>query len=288
MCSKTTTSVGDKLIQLVRSATQTALIVSPYIKSSAFTRLLEELQPEVKLIVFTRWKVIDIIQGASDTFVWLQVKNANGIMFHNSRLHAKYYRMDSEVLTGSANLTESGMGWTDCPNLETLTHPYSEFDSEEFEAELRQESVVISESHYKNYEKLENLFLSNNRIIYENKARDIFNFRPRTHDFNLISRAYLNGIDMLNLSREYKKLVSLDLSELSIPVGLENKQCLLYIRAKISLCPFFNLVEQSKDSDSFERTYEHVSAILNEDSLQLRNQVINALYWLNFLPNFIE
>ena len=288
MSLKTTINAGEQLLKLVRSATRTVFIVSPYIKSSAFIRLLEELQPSAELIVFTRWKEIDIIQGASDISVWLQVQKVNGSMFHNSRLHAKYYRMDKNILIGSANLTNSGMGWSNCPNLEVLTHPHCGFDIDIFEAELLQESVKISESQYKDYEYLEQMFLSHNRIIDENKAQDILNYRPRTSEFNLIQRAYTHGIDSLNLSSDSKELVSLDLSDLSIPIGLESKQCLLYIRTKISLCPFFNLVEQCQDSESFERTYEHVSSILNEDSIQLRNQIRNALYWLNFLPNVIE
>lgn len=113
---------GDRLVELLASATQNVLICAPFVKTGVLTRLLQAIPSHVPIRVVTRWLVSEIAVGVSDLEVLDVVAAREGARLDLlDRLHAKIYVADSVALVGSANLTGAALGWSDRPNLELLT-----------------------------------------------------------------------------------------------------------------------------------------------------------------------
>ena len=100
-------------------AQHSAVIVAPYIKTHALTRVLRVMSSDLQdLIVVTRWAPEDIVSGVCDLQIFEHVQNRNATLKIHPHLHAKYYRVDGHCLVGSANLTGRGFGWSWPANIE--------------------------------------------------------------------------------------------------------------------------------------------------------------------------
>ena len=109
------------MLSLLGSARRNALIVAPFIRSAALSRLVDCIAVGAEVIVVTRWRPIDLIAGASDLGVF-DVAHAREIpLYLRHDLHAKLFAGDDKCLVGSANVTLSGLGWRIPYNLELLT-----------------------------------------------------------------------------------------------------------------------------------------------------------------------
>lgn len=143
---------GDCLEQLCRSTTQILWLVAPFIKQATLKRLLDQVAPETRVNCVTRWRPDEIVAGVSDLEVWLLIRERpNSALWLRSDLHAKYYRGDQRMLIGSANLTNTALGWSPRPNLELL------IDAEplpEFEWELLVGSVEVDNSIYEQIKQM--------------------------------------------------------------------------------------------------------------------------------------
>ncbi len=135
-------SPGTAVQTLLGSASETVLIVAPFIRSHALERLLEAVPEGVEVSVVTRWRPLDIISGASDLGV-LDVTDAAAIpLFLRHDLHAKLFAADGNCLVGSANVTATALGWREPANLELLS-PVARDTPEiaDFERELLRSAV---------------------------------------------------------------------------------------------------------------------------------------------------
>lgn len=113
--------LGDELVEIVAGARQECLLAAPYIKRDALGRLLAAIPLSCVVRVVTRWRVDEIAMGVSDLEVWDSlVERGNAELWLQPTLHAKYYRADERVAIGSANLTNSALGWRPNANLEIL------------------------------------------------------------------------------------------------------------------------------------------------------------------------
>lgn len=99
---------------------QEVIIVSPYIKLRAAKWLLSLLPPYAQILVLTRANPVDCVLRATDieALELLYQKGAN--IYLDNSLHAKYFRFDSTVLIGSANLTNRGVYLLEAHNTELL------------------------------------------------------------------------------------------------------------------------------------------------------------------------
>ena len=97
-----------------------AVIVAPFVKTKTVHWLLGMLDENCKIRLLTRARLFDFILGASDVECWPAIWNCGGEIFIEQSLHAKYYRFDQAVFTGSANVTESALSRSNKPNLELL------------------------------------------------------------------------------------------------------------------------------------------------------------------------
>lgn len=113
--------LGNRLEALCADAKQELVLVAPFIKVNTLRRLLSRVPQHIDVKCVTRWRPDEIAVGVSDLDVWTLLKERqNTSLWLRSDLHAKYYRADAICLVGSANLTDTALGWSPHPNLELL------------------------------------------------------------------------------------------------------------------------------------------------------------------------
>ena len=68
----------------------------------------------------TRWRLTDLLAGASDLGVYDVAESRAVPLYLRHDLHAKFFAADEMCLIGSANVTETALGWRSPANLELL------------------------------------------------------------------------------------------------------------------------------------------------------------------------
>ena len=140
---------GDVVASILKSAEHCVLIVAPFIRSEALSRVIEDIPNDIETTVVTRWRPSDLLSGASDLEVY-DLAISNGFsLFVRQDLHAKYFAADNDCLVGSANVTLTALGWRTPANLELLTATSRKSDDmREFEKSLMSGAVrVTAEQH---------------------------------------------------------------------------------------------------------------------------------------------
>nr|WP_166179447.1 phospholipase D family protein [Altererythrobacter segetis] len=129
---------GDQLLSLLKDAAHPVLLVAPFIKQEALSRLLSATPREVPVTCVTRWRPDEVASGVSDLEVLDLLAARDGSkLFLQAHLHAKLFRTGERRLVGSANITGRALGWVEPANLELLVAldgPHPELEA--FEAEL--------------------------------------------------------------------------------------------------------------------------------------------------------
>ena len=114
------TPQGGRVIDLLGTAEQEVLIVAPFIRSAALERLLDAIPPGAETTIVTRWRPLDVLAGASDLGVFGIAEERGVQLLLRHDLHAKLFAADERCLVGSANVTDTALGWRVPPNLELL------------------------------------------------------------------------------------------------------------------------------------------------------------------------
>lgn len=138
------TTPGLALMQLASSCRRELILCAPFAKEAVLAQLLSVVRDDVRPVLITRWRPDEVAAGVSDTGVLQVLRAHGGAVYLHDRLHAKYYRHESQVLLGSANLTATALGWSAVPNLELLV-PSVASEIEALEGELLKESVVATD-----------------------------------------------------------------------------------------------------------------------------------------------
>ena len=238
------------------SGAQNLIVAAPYIKANALTKVLAEVSPTASLICITRWNPHDLAVGASDTECRTIVTERGGSFRLHPSLHAKYYRIDDEVLIGSANLTSSAMGWSPLPNLEILCRPGDDFDASAFQQELLKDTREIEDDELVHWESIAKIDTRSDRPIAGGQPL-LETWRPATRDPRHLELAYRDRLDEI-ASYDERRAARSDVQALQIPPGLTDEQ----IRAWVSTCllatPFANTVmklqSQGLDAPSASRS----------------------------------
>jgi hypothetical protein len=245
--------LGDYLEQLCRSTTQTLWLVAPFIKQATLKRLLEQVAPVVQVNCVTRWRPDEIVAGVSDLDVWLLIRERpNSTLWLRSDLHAKYYRGDQQVLIGSANLTNTALGWSLRPNLELL------IDAEllpDFERELLVGSVMVDNSIYEQIKlmvealppqtssKLDTTqFISGSLEDDDMPAMPIEAWLPMLRRPESLYKAYIGEWDKLGTGSRIAAIS--DLQALDIPSDLNREQFETYVGVQLLQKPIVRQVDQ--------------------------------------------
>lgn len=147
--------LGDEVTAVVKKAERSVLIVAPFIRSEALSRLIKTVPTEIETTVVTRWRLSDLLSGASDLDVYDLAQMFGFSLYVRHDLHAKYFAVDDRCLVGSANVTLTALGWKDPANLELLTAVSRTSDRmREFEDLLMAGSVVVSAAQHKRLKDL--------------------------------------------------------------------------------------------------------------------------------------
>lgn len=112
---------GNRVRLMLSNAQNEAIICAPYIKLSALEKIVKLVPNDVLLKVYMNLRAIDVYLGVTDIGVYDFCKNRHNTYLYNiQNLHAKLYSADEIVLIGSANVTNSALGWVSSPNVEIL------------------------------------------------------------------------------------------------------------------------------------------------------------------------
>lgn len=111
---------GDDVLELLSGARRDVLVVAPFIRARALERLLDSVSPDATITVVTRWRPADLLAGASDLDVFDLVQSRSARLLLRHDLHAKLFAADNKCLVGSANVTDTALGWRMPANLELL------------------------------------------------------------------------------------------------------------------------------------------------------------------------
>ena len=100
-----------RIRSLFADATQSVVVVAPFIKVRALRSLVAVIPPDVGGRCVTRWLPREIAAGVSDPeIVDVLEERGNFALELVDRLHAKLYAADRRCLVGSANVTRAGLG----------------------------------------------------------------------------------------------------------------------------------------------------------------------------------
>lgn len=137
--------LGFDVISLLRSAKQNVLIVAPFIRARPLDVLLDEIPADVDTKVVTRWRRDDLLAKVSELGVYDSVQSRGAGLFLRNDLHAKLFAADDRCLVGSANVTDTALGWLPNENLELLVSvPRSESVVSRFEKRLFEKAVLAT------------------------------------------------------------------------------------------------------------------------------------------------
>lgn len=137
--------LGDNIISFLSQARHNVLIVAPFIRSEALSRMLDSIQVNVEIKIVTRWRPADLIAGASDLDVFDIATNREIPLYLRNDLHAKLFAADKYCLVGSANVTSAALGWNAPANFELLVSISRSDDSiVTFEENLFESSVLAT------------------------------------------------------------------------------------------------------------------------------------------------
>ena len=143
-----TSNLGDQIARLLSGARERIVIVSAFVRGDALSRILSGANSDVPVTVFARWRLADLVCGASDLSAF-DIAREQGAEFRiHSALHAKAFIADNSALIGSANVTLSAFGESENPNTEILIPtPVDEPHIQSLLKSLFAESMIVDENH---------------------------------------------------------------------------------------------------------------------------------------------
>lgn len=270
---------GNALTSLCSGA-ENLVIAAPYIKVDALSRVLADVSPTASLICITRWNPQDLVVGASDIECRTIINDRGGSFRLHPSLHAKYYRIDNEVLIGSANLTSPAMGWSPQPNLEILCRAGDDLDACAFQQELLKDAREISDGEFTHWEKIIKINARiDNPIAGDQPLLDAW--RPATRDPRHLELAYQDRMEEI-ASRDEQRAAKFDIEAMSVPPGLMEEEFRTWISTCLLAIPFTNSVIRlyGKDSASASRVLAGTYSLGITDARRDMETVQN---WLAFL-----
>jgi hypothetical protein len=288
------THLGHQLSEFLADAQVELLVVAPFIKVDALERLLADVSESVQVDIFTRWRLSELSIGVSDIDVWKAVENReNTRLFLVNNLHAKYFRSDAKVITGSANVTATALGWSLAPNLELLISTDADDSCVKFEDSLSSSSIEVNEVIYREF-ALKLAEIDPPQILYSPDACPVlidFNYwTPSTRDPSDIWRVY-SGHPELVAERDFAEIKSiLSLVDLSATRLEDQTRFRKFFAAIILSLPFFKKISESFDSAlRFREGTELMEQLLNLSKEDAKAQWQVAIRWLiYFAPDQFE
>lgn len=242
------TPLGESLRRICAEA-ERIVLAAPYIKADALSRVVGEVSEDASLTCITRWQVEDIAAGVSDLECYSIIRGVGGEFRLHPYLHAKYFRADENVLIGSANITNSALGWATEPNVEILCSPGAGFDAASFEATLLNDSREIGDREFARWQSIQATVTQGDEREFSTHSWSHLNaWRPMTRDPANLLLAY-RGLEGEIASPDELDAVKRDMDILRLPQGMtvedvENRISIAFLNA-----PFVQDVLKSRDAD---------------------------------------
>ena len=143
-----TNNLGEEIARLLSNARERIIVVSAFVRGDALSRILSGANADIPVTVFARWRLVDLVCGASDLSAF-DVARKRGAEFRiHSALHAKAFIADNSALVGSANVTLSAFGESENPNTEILVStPADKPGIQSLLKSLFAESIIVDEDY---------------------------------------------------------------------------------------------------------------------------------------------
>ena len=285
------TALGEDVVAILVNAKRDALIVAPFIRTRALDMLLSHIPVGTQTTVVTRWRPTDLLMGVADLDVYDATVSKGASLYLRYDLHAKLFAADDRCLVGSANVTDTALGWRSPENLELLvTVSRSEPEVARFEerlfkgairatAALRDRLAAFLDSY-----QAPQLLLPD--FVHETSGQLQPDWIPRIRNPEELFSAYNGSTDVgraaLHAMRE-------DLSQIGIAPGMSEAMFREWIAAAISQTPLIQTVVYHIEQKG-EVTEPDVAAFLREfdiDAEVFRPRVVleNLERWLTcFFP----
>lgn len=235
--------------------------MAPFVKEHVLRRLLAVLDDDVRLTLITRWHPEEIAARVSDISCWELVKHRDQATFLLCpTLHAKYYRVDEEVLLGSANLTGRALGWTLPANLELLVAAGRD---SKFEAEAEGGSYLctdaIAGAMQEAASALQVVMPPGDTAAYEVPASALESWVPATRNPEDLYEFYRGNLE--DLTSQVRDNAQGDLAQLRVPPTLSLIGFRAVVRASLLVNP---LVRELDDFLTIPRRFGEVTDWLDQ------------------------
>jgi hypothetical protein len=267
-----------------------AVLVSPFIKLSALRRVTELLALDVPLCIVTRWRPEEIAAGVSDLSVADFCDQRQGTrLFLLDNLHSKFYRSDSLVFIGSANLTNSGLGWSSFPNEEILCQLPTAQQWLKLEARIISQAVPATAAlRLAVQDAVKEIVISgaiqggDSQLLVEVPER-ASTWIPSCRSPDSLIRVYRGRSN--EVSEATQAAATIDLLSLAVPPGLDDRQFLARLRIAIQMTKFYaQMDDMASDSPRFGELVRRFSLTLSSstDRDTASHELQTAIRWLAF------
>ena len=288
---------GDDLTSLLSLAKHNALIVAPFMRSEAFSRLLESIPVGTETAVVTRWRPADLLAGASDLGVYDLAESRTVPLFLRNDLHAKFFAADDMCLIGSANVTNTALGWRTPANFELLipvarrTDHVVKFEEALFAGAVR--ATAGQRNHLETLlKKLRDLPAFYNDPEDGNTGVGLLpkNWVPRVRNPEDLYSVYRGNHD---ISRSALQTMQEDLAQIGTVPGMDEEAFRAWVAATICQTPLVGRVINHIDNEG-QLTESGLSGLLAEIGVDTQEygtrEVLEVLErWLTyFLPTQYE
>ena len=290
-------TLGDNIISLLGAAEKKALIVAPFVRSEALSRLLDSIPGGTDTTVVTRWRPTDLLSGVSDLGVFDLTELRSIPLYLRHDLHAKYFAADAKCLIGSANVTLTGLGWRTPSNLELLTAAArSDSHIVDFEQELLSGAVLATVEQRDRLAQLLELSQRNPVAMAEiddfEKSVGLLppSWVPRVRNPEELYSVYCGNTDV---SRSALPTMQKELEQIGTVRGMDEEGFRTWVAATICQTPLIARVVQhiEKEGDVTEHWLGDLLAEIGVDSEEFgpRDVLVILERWLTyFLSNKYE
>ena len=288
--------VGNDILALVEGAKRDVLIVAPFIKSAPISRLLDSASSAASKTIVTRWRCADVLAGVSDLDVFDIAARHDVKFLLCSNLHAKLYAADDSCLVGSANVTDTALGWRSPTNVELMV-PVSRTDPHVAafeEALLRRSKEASMQQHDLLLELVRRMDDAGGKIGFQDGEPSVVvlpaSWVPRARNPEDLYRAYSGEEDT---SFGLFKVNKEEVAELGVVDGLSRPAFYAWVGEAISQTPLVRGVTEMISSEG-QVTEEGLGRILGQNGLgevvvNVRDLLEVLERWLNeFLPERYE
>lgn len=241
-------------------------IAAPYIKVGIVKKLKIPTELSSKTVFVCRWRLEDVLSGATDIGIYPLLRNQGIRVLLHPSLHAKYYRFDNRIFTGSANLTSNGLTSDGTGSLEALTLLLKSSTTVKFESMILQESVRVDDELYSDY-------------------REILDTHRATEQVNEVSYFWPSFATAEEAWSIYKKdYASTNLMPLGIPPTLAQDKVKRFLKLRLREFSNINEIEKFLGSGIDGRRFGEVRALIRE----MDQSIDETSAWQNLMSLLLD